>query len=73
MKKYKELSDPTSYLNRARSTELIFVLLGRDLVAPYAIRAWADERVRLGYNKANDAQIREALNCAERMERRRAK
>lgn len=67
MTKLEELSNPDSCFNRARYPELIFVLLERDAAAPVAIRAWAEERVRLGKNKPEDRQIREAYECAARM------
>jgi hypothetical protein len=68
MKKRDELADTTSCLNRAKEDELLFVLLGRDRAAPFAIRAWTAHRIRLGLNSANDAQIAEALACADAME-----
>jgi hypothetical protein len=68
MKKFRELSDPESCLNRARDNEIIFVLLARDAAAPAAIRAWAGERMRLGKNRLSDPQILEALSCADAME-----
>lgn len=68
MIKSKELTDPNSCMSRARDDEMTFVLLGRDAAAPAAIRAWVDERIRLGKNSVSDAQIREALECAEMME-----
>lgn len=70
MRKRDELEIPTSCLNRAADDEMLFVLLGRDVAAPAAIRAWVAERIALGKNKANDAQILEALRCALAMERR---
>lgn len=69
MRKWQELQSPSSCLNKAGLDELIFVLLGRDTAAPVAIRAWADERVRNGKNKASDEQIRQALETAAIMER----
>ena len=36
---------------------------------PVAIRAWCDERVRIGKNTYNDPQIAEAMACADEMER----
>jgi len=69
--KLQELSDPNSCLNRAKDDELLFVLLARDPAAPWAIRAWIDERVRLGKNAPDDAQIEEAEQCARRMEESR--
>jgi hypothetical protein len=50
---------------------MLFVLLARDAAAPIAIRAWVDERLRLGLNTDADFQIHEALNCAAIMERQR--
>ncbi len=63
MLKREELADPQSCLNRAADDELIFVLLGRDVATRAAIRAWIDERIRLGKNTADDQQIRCALRC----------
>ncbi len=60
MRKRDELSDPTSCLNRARDDEWTFVLLGRDAAAPAAVRAWIEERIRLGKNCRDDPQIVEA-------------
>jgi len=48
---------------------MLFVLLGRDVAAPKAIRAWIAERLLRGKNQADDPQIREAQACAETMER----
>lgn len=70
MFKVKEQSEPNSCFNRAEPGEMVFVLLARDAAAPHAIRAWANERVRLGKNAAwRDPQIAEALQCAAIMER----
>lgn len=66
-----ELADPKSCMSRARDEEMTFVLLGRDAAAPVAIRAWVGERLRLGKNAPGDAQIKDALECAARMERER--
>jgi hypothetical protein len=60
MKKQEELKDARSCLNRARADEWLFVLLGRDRAAPAAVRAWIEERIRLGKNKPSDPQIKEA-------------
>ena len=70
MIKRDELSNPQSCLNRAADDEMLFVLLGRDSAAPFAIRAWAMERIRLGKNTADDPQIKEALECARLMSSR---
>lgn len=71
MIKREELSNPKSCMSRAKDDEMTFVLLGRDVAAPAAIRSWAAERVRLGKNWIGDPQIVEALACAERMEEQR--
>lgn len=62
-------SSKASCIATAHPQETAFVLLSRDAVAPFAIRAWADERVRLGKNVETDAQIVEARACADTMER----
>ena len=64
MIKSQELSDQNSCMSRARDDEMTFVLLGRDVAAPAAIRAWGDERIRLKKNVDGDPQIKEALACA---------
>jgi hypothetical protein len=56
-------------MNRAKDNEMTFVLLGRDVAAPVAIRAWVIERIRIGKNVADDPQIVEAIKCAAEMER----
>jgi hypothetical protein len=47
-------------MSRARDDEWTFVILGRDRAAPAVVRAWIEERVRLGKNKLEDPQIVEA-------------
>lgn len=69
MIKSRELADPDSCMSKAREDEMTFVLLGRDKAAPVAIRAWIEERIRLGKNKLDDPQIIEALECAKIMEK----
>lgn len=64
MIKREELSNPNSCMSRASEDEMTFVLLGRDVAAPAAIRAWIEERVRLGKNAREDPQILEAMVCA---------
>ena len=60
MRKRDELAHPTSCLNKARDDEWLFVLLGRDAAAGAAVRAWIEERIRLGKNQRDDPKIREA-------------
>jgi hypothetical protein len=71
MIKRDEIEYSESCLNKAHDSERLFVLLARDPAAPIAIRAWVDERIRIGKNVQDDAQIVEALDCATRMERER--
>jgi hypothetical protein len=68
MIKRQELSDPKSCLNKARDDEFLFVLLERDKVSPRTIRFWVAERINEGLNEKDDPQMREALECARRME-----
>lgn len=68
MRKYLELSVTDSCMKHAHPREMVFVLLSRDAAAPATIRAWVEERIRLGKNTRTDVQIAEALNCAETME-----
>lgn len=68
MNKRDEIEYTESCLNKARDNERLFVLLARDPAAPIAIRAWVKERLRLGKNVLTDAQIIEALDCANLME-----
>lgn len=65
MRKKDELKDPKSCLNKAKKKEMIFVLLGRDMAAAVAVRAWINERIRLGKNKPEDKKIKEAEGWIE--------
>lgn len=67
MKKIDEVTNRNSCFNRACDEEPIFVLLGRDVAAPGAIRQWVAMRVRTGKNLLNDPQIVEALHLADEM------
>lgn len=44
-------------------------MLGHDPAAPATILAWVEERIRIGKNTREDAQITEALNCVAAMEK----
>jgi hypothetical protein len=68
MMKCHEIADRNSCLSRARDDEWIFVLLGRDVAAPAAVRAWIAERIRLGKNRPDDVQIREAQQWIDLVE-----
>ena len=68
MIKRDEIEDTNSCFNKATDGERLFVLLARDAAAPVAIRAWIDERIRLGKNAPDDAQILEAIECASLMD-----
>lgn len=66
------MTDPSSCMGKARDDEMTFVLLGRDVAAPAAIRAWIAERIRLGRNRPDDPQVVEAEQCARTMEAERS-
>src|SRR5579872_6725662 len=68
VRKRDELSKPTTCMAHAHPEEMVFVLLSRDAAAPATIRAWCDERIRLGKNVETDEQIVQALACAATME-----
>ena len=71
MLKYHELHNSNSCLCKARSEEMIFVLLARDESAPATIREWCRLRIISGENHSTDQQIIEALECAQAMEDQR--
>lgn len=71
MIKAEELTNPSSCMSKAEPTEMTFVLLARDSVAPAVIREWCRLRCLHGNNSPKDVQIVEALACAERMEEQR--
>ena len=73
MIKSEELTNPSSCMSRANLDEMTFVLLARDIAAPRTIREWVRLRIFYGKNEINDAQIQEALACAEKMEQQRNK
>ena len=68
MKKQEELTNSQSCLNRAAADEWVFVLLERDCTSPAVIRFWCNKRVTAGKNQWSDAQIVEAMICADMME-----
>jgi hypothetical protein len=68
MIKRKEVSDPTSCLNRATDDEPVFVLLGRDVSAPTTIKYWIADRISQGKNVRSDPEIRDAELMADYME-----
>lgn len=73
MRKRDELTNPESCMNRARDDEWTFVLLGRDVAATVAVRAWINERIRLEKNTRDDPQIKEAEQWIESVLREQAK
>ena len=68
MSKTEELVNPNSCFNKAAADEPIFVLRGKDERAPATIRFWCHERIAVGKNQPEDAQIKEALALADAME-----
>lgn len=71
MRKQFELADSESCLNRAQNNEMVFVLRGHDVAAPFAIRQWVQMRVTMGKNTLDDKQMQDALSVANIMERER--
>lgn len=68
MRKFLELKSSQSCMSKAFPDEPAFVLLGRDIAAPVAIRAWIEARILAGKNTRNDSQISEALELVRMME-----
>lgn len=68
MRKRDAHNDPTSCWNKAQDDEPVFILLARDAAAPAAVRAWIEERIRLGKNKHDDSKIVEAEEWAAQVE-----
>jgi hypothetical protein len=59
-------NDPGKYdcYSRAEPDEPMFVLLGRDPIAPHLVWVWAKVR---GYLRGADDKTREAEQCAQKM------
>ena len=70
MLKQMEKVDGQSCWNKAADDEMVFVLLGRDVAAPGAIREWCRLRCLHGKNAPGDSQIQRALRCADFIEER---
>lgn len=62
-------NNPRSCWNKAHDHEPMFILLGRDVAAPNAIRFWATARIQANENQEGDAQIEGARAIAAAMER----
>lgn len=62
-------NNPGSYdcYANAEPDEPMFVLLGRDVCGPEAVRRWVETRISRGKNKLTDAKMQEALDCADAM------
>jgi hypothetical protein len=69
VRKREELATVPSCWNKAADDEMVFVLLGRDVAAPDTIRNWVANRITKGKNNITDPEIKEALLCADIMER----
>ena len=69
MTKVNEICDNKSCFNKAQPNEFLFILLDRDKAFSTTIRAWVNERIRLGLNCLEDNQIQEAINLANLVER----
>ncbi len=71
MRKLLEVTLTESCLNKANDGELLFVLMGRDIVAPTVIRFWCEQRIKHGKNNPGDPQIVDAMELAADMARER--
>lgn len=71
MLKCDEVRMPESCFSKARDNERLFVLLARDITAPWVVRFWCLLRILTRKNKLRDMQIREAWRCAKLMKRER--
>lgn len=69
MLKKDELENLNSCLNKAKHNEMLFTLRAHDVCAPATIRHWVSLRLMHGKNVADDPQIKEALECADFMEK----
>src|SRR6266702_6417944 len=67
MRQALEITRPDSCINRAARDEMVFVLIGRDKVAPWAIYFWCVMRCVVRKNRWKDGQIQEALSAARAM------
>lgn len=66
MRKLEEMK--VGCMSKAGPTEMVFVLRANDPAAPFAIRQWIKERVRLGLEAPNDPKLTEARQVAGIME-----
>lgn len=65
MIKSKELSDPSSCINKSQEDEMVFVLCARDRHAPAAVRGWADDYERDGGRPEKAAEARAAADAMD--------
>ena len=68
MRKRDEIALPQSCWNKAKESEILFVLLERDEAMAETIRFWAAKRIEKGLNADGDPQIVEALVTANLLE-----
>lgn len=71
MLKHNEAALPESCWNKAKPSEMVFVLLERDDDAPGTIRDWIKRRIASGKNQPGDAQLENAERIAQYMEDQR--
>lgn len=65
MHKHGIIVDPQSYWNRAQDNEPVFILIGRDALAPATINCWIEMRLASGKNTVDDKQIQDAIRCLD--------
>lgn len=66
MRKIDEVEQPTSCLNKARAEEPLFVLRGKDPLAPEVVRTWANIAETYGCHEPD--KIAEARALADQMD-----
>lgn len=63
MKKYIEMANKTSTLNKADNEEMLFILRAQDVTAPKVILHWITEN----FETVSESKLYDAFNCALRM------
>ena len=67
MLKSLEISTPTSCLNKSQDNEPLFVLTARDVIAPHAVRQWAQLYAQLKTSGTRNMTNKERLKYNEAM------
>jgi hypothetical protein len=65
MIKSRELSEPTSCINKSQDDEMVFVLCARDPLAADLVRIWANQREVRGGKPEKVAEARAAADAMD--------